>query len=289
MLPNEMIAMSFEALASGSTDITDIPAYRAYQDSLRSLCLVSKSIEAIARPLLYSDVRLINHMALVQLCATFCADPTLANSVKSIFFCSPDDFWKGEIRTIDLRPLRPFQDPDYSFWANGRTKARTRMPQKTREELVYNLFAKVLSRIPALESLYLKLPKLVRGPGSTKCLERLPADAEFIQQLDLQARRFQDFCEGRSLPNLAKLGTVGMLEGEPAYDCRGLLESLLRSPNLHQVLFLNPPPPYLRDTCVWYRTLRACYGLTSASTDSESSSDYPFMHSVLVISILTSN
>lgn len=150
LLPNELLVITVEALASGNPDIQDIAAYRAYRNSLRSLCLVSRTMAAIARPVLYRDVRLYSRMAVVRLYATFCLVPMLAGHVKSILFCPPDDSRSGDIRTIDLRPLRPFQDTDYAFWTRGRSKAKIRMPQKTREELVCTLFAKALSRIPAL-------------------------------------------------------------------------------------------------------------------------------------------
>lgn len=251
-LPHELLVMTFEALASGGPDLKDIVAYRAYTDSLRSLCLVSKSMEAVARPELYRDIRLYSHMAVVHLYAAFCSDPTLASSVRSVLFCMPRDSWRRDIRTIDLRALRPFPDPDYAFWTRGRSKAKIRMPQKTREELVCTLFSKALSRIPALECLYFRPPEL--RPIGPKCLEHLPDDAEFKQQLGLQARLFEDFCQGRSLsPNLARLSTVGMLEQEPGYDVHGLCETLIRSPNLHRVLcadFLHWTSSF-----IWNRTL----------------------------------
>lgn len=268
-LPNELLIMTFEALASGSLDFKDIPKYRAHQNSLRRLCLVSKTMEAIARPELYRDIRLYNHMAVVRLCAAFCSDPTLPSSVQSILFWPPGDSWRRNIRTIDLRPLRPFQDPDYAFWTRGRSKAKIRMPQKTREELVYNLFSKALSKIPGLKSMYFKLPELFPiSPGS---LERLSDDAEFLQQLSMQARLFQDFCQGRSLPNLSKLRTVGMLEDQPRYSVQGLCKNLLRSPALHRVFSAS----LCDDGCTsaWFSTLENLYGFRAGVEESKYRSD----------------
>lgn len=259
--------MTFETLAPESLDLKDLAAYRAHKNSLRSLCLVSKTMEAITRPELYRDVRLYNHMAVVRLYAAFCSDPTLASSVRSILFYPPGDSWRRDIRTIDLRPLRPFQDPDYAFWTRGRSKAKIRMPQKTREELVCNLFSKALSKIPGLKSMYFKLPELL--PISPESLEHLPNDTGFLQQLSVQARLFQDFCQGRSLPNLSKLRTVGMLEKGPKYSARGLCENLFRSPNLHQVSCTS-----LSDGCprIWSSTLGDLYWVRPGVKESESTS-----------------
>lgn len=270
LLPTELLMITVEALISGNLDLKDIAAYRAYKCSLRNLCLVSRAMAVIAKEALYRDVRLYGHMAVVRLYATFCLAPKLASHVKSILFCPPDYRW-GEMRSIDLRPLRPFKDPDYAFWTRGRSKAKIRMPQKTREELVCILFAKVLSRIPALDSLYLKLPEL--HPITSGCLERLPADPQFMQQLSLQASLFQDFCQGRLLPNLSKLSTFGMMGEEPVYNVKGLRENLFHSPNLHEVRCVG------RDLCcspfhIWNSTLQDWDVLTTGSKDSESNPGY---------------
>lgn len=270
-LPNELLIMTFETLASESLDLKDIPAYRVHQNILRNLCLVSKTMEAIARPELYQDIRLYNHMAVVRLCAAFCSDPTLASSVQSILFWPPGDSWRRDIRNIDLRPLRPFQDPDYAFWTRGRSKAKIRMPQKTREELVCNLFSKALSKIPGLKSMYFKLPELL--PISPESLERLSGDAEFLQQLSMQARLFQDFCQGRSLPNLSKLRTVGLLENQPRYSAQGLCKNLFRSPALQQVFCASLSSE--GHSGAWHSELENLYGPRAGVEESESNSVTP--------------
>lgn len=237
LLPNELLMITFEALASGNLDIKDFKAYTAYKNSLHSLCLVSKTMAIISRPELYRDIRLYSHMAVVRLCATFHMVSALASNVKSMLVCPPDESQMIEVRTIDLRPLRPFQDRSYAFWTKGRSKANARMPQKTRAELVYILFAKALSMIPALESLYFKFPELHRI--KPECLERLPADPQFMQQLTLQAVLFRDFCQGHLLPNISKLRTVGILGVKPDYDVEGMYERLLHCPKLQKVLIAS--------------------------------------------------
>lgn len=270
-LPNELLFKTFRALASSNLDARHFAAYRAGRDSLRSLCLVSKSMEAVARPELYRDIRLYSDMAVVRLYAAFCSDPTLASSVRSVLLRLPNSR-RDDICDIDLRPLRPFQDPDYAFWIRGRSRAKTRMPQKTKEELVCTLFSKALSRIPALESLYFRFPEL--RPTTPKCLGNFPDDVEFKWQLRLQAILFQDFCQGRSLPiNLSRLSTVGMLERQPSYDVQGLCENLFRSPNLHQVLCADFEGR--RSNFIWHKTLRDWCRLRPGSGDSESNPGYP--------------
>lgn len=265
-LPDELLIMVFEAMAPSSLRLQSMGWaggwYWEYRDSLRKLCLVSKTVRAIARPELYRDVHLFSPMAVVHLYATFCTDPTLASSVSSMVFCLPRGFQRWETCTIDLRPLRPFEDPDYAFWTRGPSKPKIRMPVKTREELVCILFSKVLSRIPALRSLYLRLPEL--RSIDPRCLKRIPGGARLMQQLSLQESLMRDFCQGRFLPDLSKLSTVGMLGALPTYDAKGLCERLFRSPNLQEVIFGGEYR--------WGRSMQDCYGLTTGPQHSESSS-----------------
>lgn len=269
LLPNELLVITVEAVIPGKLDLKDIAAYRAYKNSLRSLCSVSRTMAAIARPALYRDVRLYSHAAVVRLYATFCLVPMLASHVKSILFCPPHNPWVC-ICTIDLRPLCPFQDPDYAFWTRGRTKANIRMPQKTREELVCTIFSKVLSKIPALDALYLKLPEL--RPIPSECLKYFPVDPQLMEQLNLQATLFQDFCQGRLLPNLSKLSKVGILEKEAAYNAKGLRENLFHSPNLHEVLCVGRVS--YSGVRMWANTVQDWDMLAMGTKDSESNSSY---------------
>lgn len=274
LLPNELLMITFEALASDNLDIKDFKAYSAYKDSLYSLCLVSKTMAVISRPALYRDVRLYSYVAVVRLCATLQLVPALASNIKSMLLCPPDDSVDEEICTIDLSPLRRIQDRPYAFWTKGRSKAKVQMPQKSRAELVYILFAKTLSTIPALESLYFKFPEL--HPITSSCLEGLPADPQFMLQLNLQAVLFQDFCRGNFLPNVSELHTVGFLGTNPVYDAGGIYQRLLRCPKLHKVLIASYRSGSEESPHLGYWNL-----LATCSKDSESSSTYWFFVCVL--------
>lgn len=162
-----------------------------------------------------------------------------------------------DIRAIDLRPLRSLQYPDLAYWTKVRTEAKVEMPETTRTELVYNLLVKVLSWTPALEALYLRLRGRQRLNPS--CLRRLNADNQFIEQLDLQAQLFDDFCEGLSLPELPNLKTIGLLGGEPEWepccDLIDLFQSLFGSPDLHEVVWAQLDPSH-DPTPIWQYPLR---------------------------------
>lgn len=232
-LPNELLAMAVAQLAPADSSLENTEAYKANKANLRNLCLVSKELEAVARPALYRDVRLYKNITVVRLYAALCANTTLARHVKSVLLNIPKDPRHGDIGTIDMTPLRPFQDVDYAFWTQGKTKRKCRMPQTTRGELICMLFCKVLSRVPTLESLYFKLPDL--DNIRLECLRNLPFDTQFANQLRWHHHQFRQFIQGNTLPNLSNLKTVGILEMVPNYFGTKLCTKLFGLQSVHSI------------------------------------------------------
>lgn len=257
LLPDELMAMVIEEVAPADHSLNDTEAYRANQEILRSLCLVSKTVEGNARPALYRDVRLHENRAVVHICATFCTDPMLGRLVKSIVFNPRQDPRAQQICVLDLTPLRPFQDVDYAFWTRGKGKGEHRMPRRTRDELICTLFSKVLSRIPLLESLFFKLPALDKI--EPECLARLPKEVQFTNQLMLQQRLFRDFYQGNTVPDFSNLKTVGILGSVPRYFARDLCTKLFRQPSVGTVFWSSTDGKSARsvdmDEGIWQHTL----------------------------------
>lgn len=242
--------MMLKELAPTDHTVLNTDAYRANQDNLKSLCLVSKRMEAITRPELYRDVRLYDNSSVLHFYAALFSDPSLAVYVRSILLNILDlRFIKRQICAIDFAPLRPIHDADYAFWTTGKGKSERQMPRRTSEQLICTLFSKALSRLPALESLYFKLPQLTTVEPN--CLKRLPQNTEFADQLQLHEHLFEEFCQGNTLPNLSTLRTVGILEAVPyhksARRCAEIFRKLLRLPHLRAVIWacsegtLTPP------------------------------------------------
>lgn len=230
--------MVLQELAPPHFSVQDTEAYRANQGNLTSLCLVSKKMEKFARPELYRDVRLYRNLSVVRFYAALCSDPTLAAYVKSILL-NPLRYLRRQICVIDFAPLRPFHDADYAFWTAGKGKTEREMPRRTSDQLICTLFSKALSRIPALESLYFKVPFL--ETVHPNCLKRLRQNTKFTDQLRLHERLFEEFCQGNTLPNLSTLKTVGILErmphgyGRKPGPCTKLFRKLFCLPHLRGV------------------------------------------------------
>lgn len=141
---------------------------------------------------------------------------------------------------IDLTPLRPCRDSDYAFWT--RDQSTTEMPRKSRNELVYILFSKVLSQTSALQSLYLWLPPRWPTKAIPDFYDHFQIDDLHMVQLQQIAERFRGFCQGHSLLNLPKLKTLGLLEHDYFEDVQfpmGLCKKLLGLPCLQEVLCAN--------------------------------------------------
>lgn len=238
LLPDELLTMVLKELAPADYTVLDTDAYRANQRNLRSLCLVSKKMEMFARPELYRDVRLYRNSAVLHFYAALFSDPSLAAHVRSILL-NPLElrYIKRQIWVIDFAPLHPIPDADYAFWTTSKGKSERNMPRRTSEQLICTLFCKALSRLPALESLYFKVPKLTTVEPN--CLKRLPRNTKFTEQLQLHEHLFEEFCQGNTLPNLPTLKTVGILDHVPRdyaeWVCAELFRKLFRMPHLRAV------------------------------------------------------
>lgn len=239
LLPDELLTMVIKELAPADHTVLDTDAYRANQSSLRSLCLVSKKMEMFARPELYRDVRLYRNSSVLHFYAALFSDPSLALHVRSILL-NPIELRYTErkmIWAIDFAPLHPIHDADYAFWTTGKGKSERLMPRRTSEQLICTLFVKALSRLPALESLNLKVPRLTAVVPD--CPKSIPKKTGFADQLQLHERLFQEFCQGKTLPNLSTVKTVGILEIVPYLNserlCAELFRKLFRLPHLRAV------------------------------------------------------
>lgn len=82
-LPNELKVAIFEQLDCGKRKWTS--RARPYsRDDLRNLCLVSKRIDLIARPLLYKKISIIDFRSLVKLYRTIAGHQHLVGEIKEI-------------------------------------------------------------------------------------------------------------------------------------------------------------------------------------------------------------
>lgn len=82
-LPNELKVAIFEQLVCDKNHWTS-RARPDSRDNLRNLCLVSKRIDLIARPLLYKKISIIDFRSLVKLYRTISGDQHLVREIKEI-------------------------------------------------------------------------------------------------------------------------------------------------------------------------------------------------------------
>lgn len=82
-LPNELKVAIFEQLVCDKNHWTS-RAKPDSRDNLRNLCLVSKGIDLIARPLLYKKISIVDFRSLVKLYRTISEDQHLGGEIKEI-------------------------------------------------------------------------------------------------------------------------------------------------------------------------------------------------------------
>lgn len=81
-LPDELLMETFEHLVCDKTSSTDEPAYDTI--TLRSLCLVSKRIDLIARPYLFKKIYVERPYKLIKLYRTIIGNQQLGERIKEI-------------------------------------------------------------------------------------------------------------------------------------------------------------------------------------------------------------
>ncbi|KAG6354012.1 hypothetical protein INS49_004983 [Diaporthe citri] len=113
VLPFELLRHIFGYLAPDNVQphLSDISlyAYKQAQNVLQNVCLVSKQMEAVARPLLYQGVIINNSDALSYFLRTLDENQPLGQRVKQLVFevpCSSQDerYQKPNIAVLGSRP-----------------------------------------------------------------------------------------------------------------------------------------------------------------------------------------
>ncbi|KAK2603255.1 hypothetical protein N8I77_009726 [Diaporthe amygdali] len=265
ILPIEVLNMVLRELAPAGTDLEGHEAEQKQCDDLLRICLVSKTMDAIARRLLYQDIRLCRLDAMVYLLATFYRNPSLTGLVRSVFFSPDEEDDDDDVPLsciLDLTPMCSHQDPDYAFWTAGRVTAKARMSPMTREQVIYTMFYKVLSRTSALQSLYFKLPSV----SSTIGLEhrtRFPYTSRRGVHLQKLKILFEEFFLGHAFSSLANLSTVGILEDihrPMTPSTAGLLRKLFSLPGLQKAVWSNLKRPVIVHGVLWPSTWPSIFG-----------------------------
>lgn len=272
-LPIELLIMILRELAPAATDLEGHEAEQKQCDDLLRICLVSKTMDAIARPLLYQDIRLCRLDAIVYLLATFYRNPSLTDFVRSVFFnpgAEDDDV--PLFCNLDLTPMCRHQDPDYALWTAGKVTAKARMSPMTREQVIYTMFNKVLSRTPALQSLYFKLPSVSTTIG-LEHRTRHPYTSRHGVHLQKIKILFEDFFLGHAFSSLANLSTVGILEDNhrPITSSNaGLLRKLFSLPGLKKAVWSGLKRPVIARGVLWTSTWPSIFGPSTNPGDGAS-------------------
>lgn len=244
LLPDEIHLNIFEQMIPANTALHYTTDHQAHRAALRNLCRVSKRMGPLGRQALYCELRMYSHEKAIHLLATILRYPRLSAYVKSIIFHPSQDEERRESVLVDLRSLQSVNYPDFDYWTTGADPSRVRMPEVTRDKMVYNLLVKVLAQTPALQALYIRLPKNHARTSAQHF--RRTANAKCLRELTRQNQLFAQ----ASPPELPHLKTVGILGGDLHWQKRDSLfscgmvpffKSLLRLPGLVEVCWAGLP------------------------------------------------
>lgn len=228
-LPVELLLQILQHLAPSNVQPylqgTSLQTYKQAQKDLRSVCLVSKRMDAVARRYLYQDVIVKDTDTLAYLLRTLDEDQPLGQEVKQLFLELPNSFTDDEYRSpnvaiLESRPnfeeieeanLVPSDYKQYQrdlhFWAGGnRRKPSFNDWAWSKEWRVFShMIYEILIRTPKLESFCLG-----RIPPSR--WNSLPSEYDFLAKLIQSAMGFDVlFREKPAAPFLPKLTQLQLL------------------------------------------------------------------------------
>ncbi|KAG8160897.1 hypothetical protein KVR01_009161 [Diaporthe batatas] len=240
LLPSEIHLEVFKHLAPAHFTLKYTKDHQAHRAALRNLCLVSKKMDALARGELYSDLRMYSIDRAIRIFAMLLTNPQLTGHVKSILLFPSQKPTRKDSLFVDLTPLRSLNDPDFAYWTTGGDLARVEMPAITGDKMVYNLLYKTLSRTPALQAVYIRLPGDYPHGYAPHADQRVTRGS-----LDL-SKQLDGLRLDTSISKLPRLKTVGILGGGSVLrkslvfeDLIRVFQSLLRSPNLVEVSWVG--------------------------------------------------
>lgn len=166
MMPTEILSQAFGNLSLGDGQSFPCPGWkvlkanrRAYRD-FRSLCLTSKRVDSVARPLLFRKVRVRSPAALLQLYEALLSNKYLGCHIREISF---------EISTVedgvalcDFFPLPSSQSANLLVGWNQNTSARATWRQSESsdyccDQIISRAYFEILLMTPSANRLALRM------------------------------------------------------------------------------------------------------------------------------------
>lgn len=157
-MPNEVLLMVVKIIAPEDTlqhlDHPTRHVYRTGISELLNLCLVSKRLEAIVRPVIFGTVKICQSTQLVRLLRTLTENPGLGEHIKKLEFYIQSSQRESDLDFLDLGILRGLDSnldstlPQDSSGISGRQE----------NEIRSNIYLKVLEKAPNVKQVTLNPP-----------------------------------------------------------------------------------------------------------------------------------
>lgn len=163
-IPNEVLTMIAETLAPGDDDelhnSRGKAAYKEERRMLLNLCLVSKRMEAVVRPVLFSQVFIYHSTELILFYRSLNENHKLGEYVQMLILATVFLRNHKDHEALDFRLLRGF-DSDFDLI---RPHSSAGIPSLAENQVRTNVYLKILSKAQYLTAVAINIPSwLVRG------------------------------------------------------------------------------------------------------------------------------
>lgn len=234
LMPTEVLEKIFEELSQNHLQSLDdledddlLEANRSAHTNMRNLCLTSKPVDAVARPLLFRTITVSSPATLLRLYETLPANEDLGCYIRQISFeiiCEKVGPW-------DFLPARPLQCQSLlTGWDEEIARSnREFFNEHCCDQILSSCYFEILRRTPKVHQLVIRIQP-IRQRGHTVYMYR-----PFFKRV---RRAVQASLMGEGSEFLPRLTTLQLL-GDPndhsnLFDIT-VCEPLLRIPNLRTI------------------------------------------------------
>lgn len=163
-MPDELLEMVTKFLApKDALQHLDPPTRTGYRkgiSDLLDLCLVSKRLEVVVRPVIFGTVMICRSIQLVRLFRTLTENPVLGENIKKLEFYTQFSRQEPDHEFLDLGILRGL-DPDID---STLPQGSARISGRQENEIRSNVYVKVLEKAPNVKQVTINPPTWsVRG------------------------------------------------------------------------------------------------------------------------------
>lgn len=262
LTPTEVLSIIFNQLSQNNLQsFLDlqyqalVEANRAAHRNMRSLCLTSKRVDRVARPLLFQNITITSPTSLLMLYESLQESPQLGCHVKQLSF----EILLGHVSPCDFLPLRSSRSANLLLGWDEETRPTSSLEKSSRrndedystyccDQILSNCYFEIVRRTPRIHRLVLRVQARDLLSNKDKNIVFYPEFMcrSFFKKVESATNQSITGDDTEFLPELNTLQILGDPEDPSNLLHIGTWEALLRLPTLQSFVcsqvwgFLRP-------------------------------------------------